>query len=166
MNSNIYETLGITKETMIKLAHKDIRNIFHTMICIGDIMPIPIQIDPQSHFTDCVTAIVGFAGHFTGLLNLHVPKSLALRFTSSMLGIEVTKLNSDVDDALGEIANMIAGSLKHHLSKDGHEVRLSIPSIVTGDEYIISSALMTNALTLLYDTYGEWFMVSLSAEIE
>jgi chemotaxis protein CheX len=80
--------------------------------------------------------------------------------------MEVTELNEDVNDALGEIANMIAGSFKHHLSKDGHEVRLSTPSVVTGKEYVISSGSIANTLTLLFDSKEEWFMISIVIEMD
>jgi chemotaxis protein CheX len=83
-----------------------------------------------------------------------------------MIGMEVTQLDEDVNDALGEIANMVAGSFKHHLSKDGHEVRLSTPSVVTGKEYVISSGSVNDTLTLLFDSNEEWFMISIVVEMD
>ena len=166
MISGTYDLLGITEDELIKQFHADVQKIFASMVGIEDIMHLPIPVDPKTHFHDCVTAMVGFAGIFNGLVSLHVPQSLALGFTANMLGMEVTELNDDVNDALGEIANMIAGSFKHHLSKDGHEVRLSIPSIITGKEYFITSGAVSDSLSLLYDTEGEWFMISVVIEAE
>ncbi len=166
MDSAIYEKLGTTEEVLIKQFHSDVQEIFTTMVGVEDIMQLQLQVDPRTHFSDCVTAMVGFAGLFNGLVCLHVPQSLALVFTSCMLGMEVTEHNEDVNDALGEIANMIAGSFKHHLSKDGHEVKLSTPSVVTGKEYIISSGSSANSLTLLYDSNGEWFIISVVIEMD
>jgi chemotaxis protein CheX len=164
--TSLYDQLGVTEEVLVKQFHNDVQDVFTTMVGVEDLLPLPLQVDPKTHFSDCITAMVGFAGLFNGLVSLHVTQKLALSFTSSMIGMEVSELNEDVSDALGEIANMIAGSFKHHLSKDGHEVRLSTPSVITGKEYVISSGTPTNTLTLLFDSNDEWFMISIVVEID
>jgi chemotaxis protein CheX len=164
--ASIYDQLGTTEEVLVKQFHSDVQDVFTTMVGVEDLLSLPLQVDPKTHFSDCITAMVGFAGLFNGLVSLHVPQKLALSFTSSMIGMDVTELNEDVNDALGEIANMIAGSFKHHLSKDGHEVRLSTPSVVTGKEYVISSGTLANTLTLLFDSNEEWFMISVVVETD
>lgn len=161
---SIYEQLGITEETLVKQFYSDVQEVFTTMVGVEDLLHLPLLVDPKTHFSDCITAMVGFAGLFNGLVSLHVPQTLALSFTSSMIGMEVTELNEDVNDALGEIANMVAGSFKHHLSSDGHEVRLSTPSVISGKEYVISSGSQANTLTLLFDSNNEWFMISVVVE--
>jgi chemotaxis protein CheX len=162
----MYDQLGTTEDELVAQFHKDVQDVFTTMVGVEDLLHLPLQVDPKTHFSECITAMVGFAGLFNGLVSLHVPQKLALSFTSSMIGMDVTELNEDVNDALGEIANMIAGSFKHHLSKDGHEVRLSTPSVVTGKEYVISSGTLANTLTLLFDSNEEWFMISIVVEVD
>jgi chemotaxis protein CheX len=162
----VYQQLDIDEATLVKAFHHDVQEIFATMVGIEDLLHLPLLTDPRTHFSDCMTAMVGFAGLFTGLLSLHLPCSLALTFTSSMLGMEVTELNEDVNDAIGEIANMIAGSFKHHLSRDGHEVRLSTPSVIHGKEYAITSGAQDDTLCLLFDAGGDWFMISIVIETE
>lgn len=162
----IHDQLGITEDELTKQIYSDVKGIFTTMVGVEDLMHLPLQVDPKTHFSGCITAMVGFAGLFNGLVSLHVPQKLAQSFTSSMLGMEVTEIDEDVRDALGEIANMVAGSFKHHLAKDGHEVRLSTPSIVTGSEYTISSGTPANTLSLLFDSNEEWFMISIVLEAE
>jgi chemotaxis protein CheX len=162
----MYDQLGTTEEVLVKQFHKDVQDVFTTMVGVEDLLHVPLLVDPKTHFSECITAMVGLAGLFNGLVSLHVSQKLALSFTSSMIGMEVTELNDDVNDALGEIANMIAGSFKHHLSKDGHEVRLSTPSVVCGKEYVISSGSLANTLTLLFDSNEEWFMISIVIEMD
>ena len=164
--ARIYNHVGITEQALVEQFHKDVQDVFTTMVGVEDLLHLPLQVDPKTHFNDCISAMVGFAGLFNGLVSLHVPQGLALSFASCMIGMEISELNEDVNDALGEIANMIAGSFKHRLTKDGHEVRLSIPSIVAGKEYVISSGSQANTLTLLFDASDEWFMISIVAEME
>jgi len=166
LNAAIYEQLGTNEEALVKMFHQDIEGIFTTMVGVEDLLAVPELTASTTHFSHSVTAMVGFAGLFNGLLSLHVPQTLALKFTSSMLGMEVTELDDDVNDALGEIANMAAGSFKHHLSKEGHEVRLSTPSVVSGGEYDIASGSLGDTLTLQYHCYGEPFMISVIVEQE
>jgi len=166
LNEAVYKEVGTTEDALVNQFHSDVREIFMTMVGVEDLLRLPLVTDPRTHFSDCITAMVGFTGFFNGLVSLHVAQSLALRFTSSMIGMEVTEMDADVTDALGEIANMIAGSFKHHLSKEGHEVRLSTPSVVTGEEYVVTAGSMADTLTLLYDAYDEWFLISIVAGFE
>ena len=52
--------------------------------------------------------------------------------TGAMLGMEVTELDEDAKDAIGEIANMVAGGLKEALAASGRKIELAIPTTVIG----------------------------------
>lgn len=142
----------------------DVKEIFSTMVGLDDLLHLPIQIAPVTNFKDCVSALVGMAGTYNGLVGLHMPSELALIATSSMLGMRVTEIDEDVQDAMGEIANMIAGSFKQHLSDGGLDIRLSIPSVVAGKEYIITAHNNPNQLAVRFATDDDWFMVSVAFE--
>lgn len=108
--------------------------------------------------------MVGLAGTYNGLVSVHLPWPLAISFTSLMLGMEVTEIDDDVNDAMGEIANMVAGSFKQHLSKGGSDIQLSTPSVVNGSDYVVSSGSNLENITLKFASDDEWFMVSISIE--
>jgi len=95
---------------------------------------------------------------------MYMPSTLAIKATSCMLGMEVTEVDNDVNDAMGEIANMIAGSFKMHLSKSGLDIQLSTPSVVTGKEYMISLNNSPDQITVRFATDNDWFMVSVAIE--
>lgn len=156
--------LNVTDEELVKRLSKDVVEVFTTMVGVEDLMHLPLQIDMTTQFSNCVTAMVGLAGAYNGLVNVHVPWKLALSFTSLMLGMDVDEINEDVNDAMGEIANMIAGCFKQHLSKGGLDVQLSTPSVVNGANYTVTSGSNIENITLKFATDDEWFMVSLSLE--
>lgn len=156
--------LNTTEERLTRVLIKDVQEIFSSMVGVEDIMYLPPQLDLTSHFKDCLTAMVGLAGSYSGLVSIHVPWPLAISFTSLMLGMEVTEIDDDVNDAMGEIANMIAGSFKQHLSKGGSDIQLSTPSVVNGSDYTVTSGSNIENITLKLATDEEWFMVSLSLE--
>lgn len=117
MNPETLATINMTEEQLIKSLIKDVQEVFITMVGVEGLMHLPIQIDVTTHFKECLSAMVGLAGSYNGLVSVHIPWPLAISFTSMMLGMEVTEIDDDVNDAMGEIANMIAGSFKQHLSK-------------------------------------------------
>lgn len=166
LNPSIVAQLGTTEDELTQLFTSDIGEVFSTMVGTTELQYLPQVVDPVSHFDNCVTAMVGLAGAYNGMVSVHTPHALAKSFTSQMLGMEVTEIDDDVYDALGEIANMIAGSFKHHLSKGGNDVKLSTPSVVNGKEYVISAGSPNETLTLLFNASNESFLVSVVLEKE
>jgi chemotaxis protein CheX len=164
MRSETLAAINMTEAELIKSLIKDVQDVFINMVGVEDLMHLPIQIDVTTHFKDCLTAMVGLAGTYNGLVSVHLPWPLAISFTSLMLGMEVTEIDDDVNDAMGEIANMVAGSFKQHLSKGGSDIQLSTPSVVNGSDYVVSSGSNLENITLKFATDEEWFMVSLSIE--
>lgn len=164
LTPHILSSLNTTEEELARRLIRDVQEVFSTMVGMEDLLHLPIQVDLQTHFSDCITSMVGFAGTYNGLICIHVPKELAMGFASGMLGMEITEVDDDVHDALGEIANMIAGSFKQHLSKGGSDVHLSTPSVVSGSEYVFSSGSAEGSLTLRFATDDSWFLVSISLE--
>ncbi|HXE97187.1 MAG TPA: chemotaxis protein CheX [Dongiaceae bacterium] len=156
--------INMTEEQLIKSLIKDVQDVFVNMVGVEDLMHLPIQIDVTTHFQECLTAMVGLAGAYNGLVSVHLPWQLAISFTSSMLGMEVTEIDDDVNDAMGEIANMVAGSFKQHLSKGGSDIQLSTPSVVNGADYFVSSGHSVENITLKFATDAEWFMVAITIE--
>lgn len=164
MKSETLAAINMTEEALVKSLIKDVQDVFITMVGVEDLMHLPIQIDVTTHFKECLTAMVGIAGTYNGLVSVHIPWQLAISFTSLMLGMEVTEIDDDVNDAMGEIANMIAGSFKQHLSRGGADIQLSTPSVVNGSDYTVTSAGSIENITLKLATDDEWFMVSLTLE--
>jgi len=160
------DRLGTSEEELARLLILDVHEIFSTMIGMEDRKHAPVSIAPMNLFKESVTALVGLVGTYSGIVSLHVSRPLACKITSRVLDMTITGVNENVLDAVGEIANMITGSFKMHLSPGGSDIRISTPSVVTGDEYIISLSGDHDTMTLLYDIDGEWLMVAVAIERE
>ncbi|HEB51389.1 MAG TPA: chemotaxis protein CheX [Desulfobulbus sp.] len=80
-----------------------------------------------------ISSMIGLAGDLKGLLSVHCPRQVALAVSGAMLGMEPEELDDDVKDAMGEIANMVAGGLKASLLEAGSNVELAIPTTVVGN---------------------------------
>lgn len=156
---------GFTAGELARRVTSDIREVFSTMVGMENLLQVPVQASRTTSFENCVTAMVGLAGTYNGVVSLHAPQNLAQAFTSGMLGLEDAEAE-DIHDALGEIANMIAGSFKQHLCSFGAEVRISIPSVMSGKEYTISAGSPEDTLMLGFSAEDECFMVSALLEKE
>ncbi len=164
INPAVLEALNTTQEAFLKSLIDDTRNVFSTMLGL-ELMHLPLEVDPLTHFNDCVSAMVGLAGTYNGLVSIHQPVSLGKKLAGTMLDMEIEEVDQDLFDALGEIANMVAGNIKMHLSKGGSDVRLSTPSVATGSDYFISCK-DAGSVNLLFDLDEEWLMVSVLIEME
>jgi chemotaxis protein CheX len=85
--------------------------------------------------TDSISGIIGLAGTYKGVLAIHLPHAVAMAITSSFLGMDVAEINSDVEDAVGELANMLGGNVKSILSEKGRDINLSLPTTISGKDY-------------------------------
>jgi len=56
---------------------------------------------------------------------------------SNMLGEEITDLNADIQDAVGEITNMISGAARKNLEAKGFNITAAIPTVVFGKGHSI-----------------------------
>ncbi len=95
------------------------------------------------------------------MLAIHCPASVAKGITGSFLGLEVETLDEDVKDAIGEIANMVAGNLKVSLAKQDIDVELAIPTSIVGDSFIVSGMADASRVIVVFKMNEGPFWVEL-----
>ena len=86
-----------------------------------------------------LASAVGIVGEFTGVLYLHVSAALARKLTCRLLHMTEQEVDSEeiVNDAMGEITNMVIGYIKSRLCERGTVCAITIPSIVRGSHFSI-----------------------------
>lgn len=77
-----------------------------------------------------ISGIIGLSGTVTGCVVINLSEEIALQLVSALIGDEVEELDEDCTDAIGEIANMIAGNAKTDFPSPGTSI--SVPSVVIG----------------------------------
>lgn len=162
-SESLLKKIGTTAPALEKTLIQEVRNIFSTMMGIDHLLHLPLTVNPASSFTDCISGLVGLAGEYNGLVSLHVSTQLARRMAAQLLDIEEPS-EEEIEDALGELANVLAGGFKRHLCPESLAIRLSTPSIVSGKQYVIHVAKKPEVTTLMFDSDDEWFMVALAVE--
>jgi len=150
-----------TEAELSSLVITSTRDTFSTMIMMELRDESLLTVTPD-HFHDSISGMVGFAGIYTGSLSIHCPLSLARTITANMLGMECEEIDDDINDALGEIANLLGGGIKHLLSSSGQDVKLSTPSVISGGSYKIKSLSDCNTVVIPFYYNDERLLVALT----
>jgi len=102
-----------------------------------------------------LTGIISFSGSDRGTLAVVFPEKTALKIVGAFMGMEMTEVDDDVTDALGEIVNIISGAAKTKLpTADGEPLQLGLPTVIVGKGYTIKSQRMM-----------QWIKVPISCEL-
>lgn len=83
-----------------------------------------------------VFATVGMAGPCVGSGTIACSAPVACKLAGQFLMAEYDQVNTDVLDAIGELANMIVGNVKTSLEAEMGSVGLSIPTVVFGKNFL------------------------------
>jgi chemotaxis protein CheX len=109
------------------------KDIFSTMLNRAVEFGEPSFKGPQP--TANVVATVGFAGTLSGYISLCVSKDAALEIAQALLGSDADEAPAHVRDAAGEMANMIAGSVRTVMADRGENVGISTPIVTVGTDF-------------------------------
>lgn len=136
------------------------QEIFSSMVML-DATPGPAFERLEEQIADCVSGIIHLEGKYSGLLAIHLPTESALEVSGSFLDIHLDEVGEDVCDAIGELANMLAGNLKAALDPSGSEIQLSMPETLYGDAYIVEQIPGTTNITVPFYLDNGEFLVEL-----
>lgn len=165
LNSDVAAATQLTEADLARYVIDATKDVFNTMVMLELEDCYPLQ-EPVTKFHCSVTGMVGLAGTYTGILSIHCPQPFAIRITSNMLGLDIAEVGEDVNDALGEIANMLGGYVKQILSKGGLDINLSIPTVISGEAYTINAMSEKDCVIIPFINEGERFLVGLTLRKE
>jgi chemotaxis protein CheX len=108
-----------------------------------------------------ISGIIGLTGGAKGSLALSFSEACILRIVSNMLGEEITTLNHDISDAVGEITNMVSGSARKILESGGLSVIAAIPTVVAGKNHTIVHVMGGPSIIIPFSTDAGPFVVDI-----
>ena len=82
-----------------------------------------------------VTAVVGFGGLLSGACILRTGDRAARKLAGMMTGMEFSEVDETVQDGIGELCNMLAGSWKSKVPELAAHCGLSVPAVISGRDY-------------------------------
>ena len=110
-----------------------VKEVFETMIFM-DVEKV--SDDNQKIGGETIMGIITFQNGIKGCLAIHCSQACARAIAINMLGMEPSDEIDDngVKDAIGEVTNMVMGSVKSRVQDDVNTIQVSIPTIVKGQE--------------------------------
>jgi len=110
-----------------------VKNVFQTMINVPFNLGKP-NLRGESVPLYEISGIIGLSGDVTGCIVVSLSCVLSYQLVSALTGEEITKVDEDCIDAIGEITNMIAGGAKKDFP--GGKTTISVPSVVIGKHQV------------------------------
>ena len=124
----------ITDVCFEDLLLKCTQDVFETMI----FMDVSSELDPELVANDeneeGILGSITYQGQIEGGLNISCSFNCAKVIATNMLGLDFDEEISDeeVNDAIGEVTNMVIGSVKSSLEKRPLDIVISIPTVIQG----------------------------------
>lgn len=114
---------------LFDLVPQSTREVFETMSFL-DLVEEPALDDYAKIPGIEITAMICLGGEISGMLALHCSKDFARTCSNLISGTEMEWSDEHLRDTIGELANMIAGTLKRHLSTAIDLFDIALPGII------------------------------------
>jgi chemotaxis protein CheX len=108
-----------------------------------------------------LTAMVGMAGAICGMIAIRCSQATAVKLVSLMLGEEAAPAPPNARDAIGELCNVVAGNFKSKIGSLADHCMLSVPTVISGENYSLNPAEPTHDATIVLWSQGDPLWISL-----
>jgi chemotaxis protein CheX len=109
-----------------------------------------------------VSAMIGITGDRQGAFCISFERNTAVHIVTQMLGEAIEDLMLDVQDAMGEITNMISGHARVGLVDMGLKLQGSTPSVIMGENLSISHGTSSRAMVIPFSCEAGAFTLEFS----
>jgi chemotaxis protein CheX len=120
-----------------------------------------LSVSKEARTSAEISGIIGLGGEVRGSAIISFPLGIALKVASAMFMEELTEINDDVKDAVGEFANIVIGNARNKLVDSGLSVSISTPTIIVGVDHKISHPLNIPFLVIPFKTDLGIFQVNI-----
>jgi CheY-specific phosphatase CheX len=138
---------------------KHLAEVFETMLSM---QAAPRADSEMPSGTDRISGTVGFAGEtITGGVYLHLTAPFGKQVTATMLGMQLEEVTNDseVNDVIGEVTNMLGGGLKSWLCDAGAPCSLTTPAVIRGQSFGITPSAGVEKILLGFECGTEHGLV-------
>lgn len=137
---------------------KSICNTFETMCGLKVSVGAPELKTSGKSKTD-VSSVIGFSGDAAGSVVLHFSYDSASKVATAFAGEEFTPDHPDFADAMGELANMVAGGAKSQF--EGLNISISLPNVIVGHNHKVTASKSTPRIIIPCTTDAGIFQVEI-----
>lgn len=106
-----------------------------------------------------ISGVIGITGETEGSLSVSFSESCICHIVSNMFGEPVESINQEVEDAVGELTNMISGDARRELAEKGIVLKSAIPTVISGKNHTVKHMANGPAIAIPFETPGGSFLV-------
>jgi chemotaxis protein CheX len=122
-------------DSLVKMAREATHDVFSTMLGL-ELQDVDAYLDETAHsMIEGVVSLIGLAGPWAGTGSIYCSEAFARHISGQLLGMEFATIDQEVLDAIGEVTNMVIGSVKTRLEEDVGPLGLSIPTVIYGRNF-------------------------------
>lgn len=161
----------ITDDLIHKSIIRAVQNVCSTMLkqTAGFVEktsePTPNGPTDQPHVFGCV----GFLGKIDGMVYLCISDDFAVNAASNILGISPAEVRAEGDavikDVIGEITNMTVGGFKNALCDQGYTCKLTLPTIVRGNNLAVAAMKSATRHIFHFDCGGHRLVADIQLKL-
>lgn len=113
-----------------------------TIVCYQTMMAVTIKpgepsIKKYPYPAYDISGVIGLSGEAQGSISLSYPEAVAIQSVKLMVGDSTPIGDVELADAIGEIANIVAGYAKKELTK--FKLSISLPNVIIGKNHILAN---------------------------
>jgi chemotaxis protein CheX len=106
-----------------------------------------------------ISGVIGITGETEGSLSVSFSEASICFIVSNMFGEPVTAVNNEVEDAVGELTNMISGDARRELAEKGIMLTAGIPTVISGKNHTIKHMTNGPIIAIPFSTQAGTFIV-------
>ena len=111
-----------------------------------------------------VSGVIGLIGETSGTISVSFSEDSILSIVSNMFGEEMKELNEEIQDAVGEITNMISGQARKKLDEKGRSLQAAIPTVIMGKNHSITHMTTYPIIAVPFSTDNGEFTIEVCFE--
>jgi|YNPMSStandDraft_1061717.scaffolds.fasta_scaffold41220_2 chemotaxis protein CheX len=111
------------------------KNVCENFLMLNAEYENPSFVEREKMPPNDISGIITLGGDVTGLVMVSFKKEVISKIVSKMINKEITEIDENVMDIVGETANIIAGNAKEKLEK--YKIIISLPIVVTGKNHFV-----------------------------
>jgi chemotaxis protein CheX len=92
------------------------------------------QDDKDVPGNDVLIAVISLVGSVEWSIFLGLPRLTACALAAKFAGFEIPFESGDMGDAVGELANILAGDIKNRLDAKGVKANISLPTVIRAQD--------------------------------
>jgi len=164
------EKFNVDKTLLVKIMNGFINALINGLDQMAMVKARRVDIylkNPNELMRGDISSMVSVFGDLQGTCVISFPKKLAILIVQKLMMDEsIDDVNDDVQDGIGEVANLTAGAAKGTLSAElGTNASISIPSVITGIGHHIEHDSKVPCIGCVFEIDGMQFTMEIAVAV-